>query len=99
VPDDAPSSADRGGRSLRQLTPLDPPMVPFALIGMAVWLVLALVSLIFRSTLEANGHGDWLGICVAGFLLGIPGLLLMMGHDARRRRRRAGPPEKSTRTA
>ena len=70
-------------------------MVPFALIGMAVWLVLALVSLIFRSTLEAHGNGDWLGICVAGFLLGIPGLLLMMGHDARRRRRRAG----SSRTA
>ena len=74
-------------------------MVPFALIGMAVWLVLALVCLIFRSTLQAHGHGNWLGICVAGFLVGIPGLLLMIGHDARRRRRRAATSEKSARTA
>jgi hypothetical protein len=63
--------------------PLDPPMVPFALGGMAVWLVALLVVLPFRDT-----HESWFWICVAGFLWGIPGLLTMIRYDARRRRRR-----------
>ena len=67
-------------------------MVPFAAIGMAVWLVLTVLCLIFRSTLAEQGREHWLNICVAGFLVGIPGLLLMVGHDVRRRRRRAQDP-------
>lgn len=65
--------------------PLDPPMVPFALGGMAAWLVALLVMLPFRHT-----HESWFWICVAGFLWGIPGLLTMIRYDARRRTRRAG---------
>jgi hypothetical protein len=56
-------------------------MVPFALGGMAVWLIAAVAVLPFRDT-----HDDWFGICVAGFLWGIPGLLAMIRHDANRRR-------------
>jgi Protein of unknown function (DUF2530) len=63
--------------------PLDPPMVPFALGGMAVWAVAALVVLL------AGGPARWLWICVAGFLLGLPGLAVMLRHDANRHRRRA----------
>ena len=64
-------------------------MVPFALGGMAVWALLGLILLPFRSTLDAHGHGSWIAICVAGFLVGLPGLALMLVHDRNRRRRRA----------
>jgi hypothetical protein len=73
----------------RQLEPPDLPMVPFALGGMAVWAILGLVLLAFRSTLDAHGHDEWLTICLAGFLVGLPGLAMMIVHDRNRRRRRA----------
>jgi hypothetical protein len=72
-----------------KLEPPDLPMVPFAAGGMAVWAVVGLILLPFRSTLDANGHGSWIAICVAGFLVGLPGLALMLVHDRNRRRRRA----------
>lgn len=72
-----------------KLEPPDLPMVPFALGGMAVWLVVGLILLPFHNSLNAHGHGEWIRICVAGFLLGFPGLGLMLVHDANRRRRRA----------
>jgi hypothetical protein len=65
-------------------------MVPFALGGIIVWAVAGLAMLPFRATLEAHGHGNWLTICLAGFLWGVPGLIVMIRHDARRRRRNAG---------
>ena len=63
-------------------TALDPPMVPFAIGGMVVWFVAVLAMLPLRDT-----HGSWFWICVAGFLWGIPGLAVMIRHDANRRRR------------
>ena len=65
-------------------------MVPVVLTGMAVWLVLALLCLIFKDTLDAQGRGQWLSICVAGFVVAIPGLGLMIVHDRNRARRRRG---------
>ena len=62
--------------------PPDPPMVPFALGGMAAFAVAGVVVLL------AGGPREWLWVCVAGFLWGIPGLLTMIRYDARRRRRR-----------
>jgi hypothetical protein len=62
-------------------------MVPFALAGMAVWLVLGVLALIFKDTLDAQGRGQWLAICVAGFVAAIPGLGVMIIHDINRRRR------------
>ncbi len=75
--------------------PLDPPMVPFALVGMGVWLVLGVVALAGHGWLTAHHHQNWLWICVAGFLLGLPGLAMMSVHDRNRRirRRRAGLPD------
>ncbi|MEV1287815.1 DUF2530 domain-containing protein [Micromonospora sp. NPDC049679] len=70
--------------------PLDPPMVPFALAGLALWAVAGLVLLLFRDWLTEHGHTNWLWICLAGFLVGLPGLAVMIRHDANRRRRRAG---------
>ena len=66
-----------------QIEPLDPPMVPFALGGIAAFAVAGVVLLI------AGAPDEWLWICLAGFLWGIPGLLTMLRHDANRRRRRA----------
>jgi hypothetical protein len=66
-----------------RVEPLDPPMVPFAVGGLAAFAVAGVVVLL------AGGPRDWLWICVAGFLCGIPGLITMIRHDANRRRRRA----------
>jgi hypothetical protein len=66
-----------------RIEPLDPPMVPFALGGMAAFAVAGVILLLF------HGPSEWVWICVAGVLVGIPGLLTMLRHDAHRRRRRA----------
>jgi hypothetical protein len=64
--------------------PLDPPMVPFAVGGIGIWAVLGLA-------LWIAGRDDWAGICLAGVLWGIVGLLVMLRHDANRRARRRPP--------
>ncbi len=74
---------------LPELTPLDPPTVPFAIGGMILWAIIGLVLLPFRHTLEDHGHSNWLWICLAGFVVGFPGLLTMITHDRHRRIRRA----------
>ncbi len=63
--------------------PLDPPMLPVALAGVAIWAVATLVMLTLRDT-----HESWFRICVAGLLWGVPGTLFMLRYDAIRRRRR-----------
>jgi hypothetical protein len=68
--------------------PLDPPMVPFAVGGIALWLIAVLIMLPFRDELAAHGHGSWFGIAIAGAVWGIPGLSFMVVHDVNRRRRR-----------
>lgn len=64
-------------------------MVPFAVAGIVAWAVTGLVLLLLRDWLAAHNHENWLGICLAGFLLGFPGLAVMVRHDANRRRRRS----------
>jgi hypothetical protein len=78
--------------------PLDPPMVPFAVVGIALWIIAALIMLPFRDELARNGHGSWFGIAIAGALWGIPGLLTMVVHDRNRRRRRERAAAESPRT-
>jgi Protein of unknown function (DUF2530) len=73
----------------QQPRPLDPPMLPFAIGGMLVWAVAGLVLLLAREWLDRHGHTNWLWICLAGFLLGLPGLAVMLRHDANRRHRRS----------
>ncbi len=67
-----------------ELPSTDLPMVPFAAAGMVAWAIATVAVLPFRER-----HGSWFWICVAGFLWGIPGLLVMIRHDANRRRRLA----------
>jgi hypothetical protein len=71
-----------------RVQPLDPPMVPFAVIGTAVWAAIGLALLPFRGWLHDHGHTNWLWTCLAGVLLGIPGLYLMIRHDRHRQARR-----------
>lgn len=79
---------ERRDSGLKRIEPLDPPMLPLALAGMATWAIVGLVLFAFRSTLEAHGRQHWLWTCLAGFLLGIPGLVIMGRHDANRRKHR-----------
>ncbi|AEV81438.1 hypothetical protein ACWT_0426 [Actinoplanes sp. SE50] len=58
-------------------------MVPFALAGLAAFAVAALICLL------AGAPDRWLHTSVAGFLVGIPGLITMIVHDRNRKRRRA----------
>jgi hypothetical protein len=67
--------------------PLDPPMVPFAVVGIVIWAVAGLALLPLRGWLDRHGHGNWLAICLAGFLLGFVGLAVMVVHDRHRRAR------------
>ena len=69
---------------LKQIKPLDPPMVPFVLVGMGIWALLALALLPWR-----DAHGEWIRICVAAIIVALPGLGLMVIHDRNRARRRA----------
>jgi hypothetical protein len=59
-------------------------MVPFAVVGIVVWAIAGLVLLLMRDWLAEHGRLNWLWICLAGFLLGFPGLAVMIRHDARR---------------
>lgn len=72
-----------------QPKPLDPPMVPFALAGIGLWIIAVLVMLPFRDELADAGRELWFDIAVAGALWGIPGGLTMVVHDRNRKRRRA----------
>ncbi|WIN00677.1 DUF2530 domain-containing protein [Actinoplanes oblitus] len=58
-------------------------MVPFALAGLAAFVIAAIV---FRL---ADAPDEWFDIAVGGFLVGIPGLITMIVHDRNRKRRRA----------
>lgn len=58
-------------------------MTPFAIAGTAAWAVAGLALLPFHARLAENGHTSWLWTCLAGFLLGVVGLLVMIRHDAR----------------
>jgi uncharacterized protein DUF2530 len=58
-------------------------MVPFAVAGLAAF------AIAFAIVWLADGPDTWLQTCLAGFLVGIPGLITMLIHDRNRKRRRA----------
>lgn len=55
-------------------------MVPVLVVGTAAWAVVVAA---------AGGPAEWLRVCVAGVLVGLPGIVLMAVRDRRRARRRA----------
>ena len=66
-----------------RIEPLDPPMVPFAVGGIVLWVIAGVIVLLVEAP------DSWLQICVAGALWGLPGLATMLVHDRNRRRRHA----------
>ena len=44
------------------------------LIGIAVWVVLLVLAVLFRGRLAADGHGWWLWTALAGIVEGLYGL-------------------------
>ena len=44
-------------------------------------------STVLALLIFARSHTTWLWICLAGFLLGLPGLATMIVHDRHRRER------------
>ncbi|GAA2509702.1 DUF2530 domain-containing protein [Pilimelia columellifera] len=83
---DTGSSAPARRDGLRRLTPLDPPMTPFMIGGLVIWAAAWIVGYAADDLPNAADRERWLGICAAGFLLGLAGLALMIRHDARRDR-------------
>jgi hypothetical protein len=65
---------------------LDPPMLPFALVGSGLWAVAGVVLTI------AGAPTMWRWTCLAGVLLGVAAVPIMVVHDRRRARSRAGAP-------
>jgi hypothetical protein len=63
-------------------------MLPFAVGGTALWLVLGVVFAFMRSTLAAHGHESWISISFTGAALGVVGILVMAVHDRNRARRK-----------
>lgn len=63
-------------------------MVPLAVAGTVVWLVLGLVLLAIRPTLARGGNEDWPIICFTGAGIGLIGIGLMAIHDRNRARQR-----------
>jgi hypothetical protein len=72
-------------------TPLDVDGVAAVGIGTVVWAALLVACLLLRGPLTTAGRGWWWGVCLAGFLLGIPGLwFVRRRRDAYRRARDSG---------
>lgn len=59
---------------LQELEAVDVDGVAATTIGTILWAVAFLILLPFRDNLEANGHGNWLWTCLAGFGLGLWGI-------------------------
>jgi hypothetical protein len=85
-PEDAATEARTGddvsASASEPLEPLDVDGVVAILVGTIVWGVALVACLLLRDQLAADGRGWWVGACLAGFLLGLPGLWFV-------RRRRA----------
>lgn len=75
-------------KPLRRLTPLDPPMLPLAVGGTVLWLVLGLILLAMRPVLAEGGNENWIAICFAGAAFGLIGMGMMAVHDHNRGTRR-----------
>jgi hypothetical protein len=65
------------------IAPLDVDGVAAIGIGTLAWLVALLLSLVLRGRLEESGDSWWIGVCLAGFLLGLPGLVFLRWRRAR----------------
>ena len=88
--DDASASPDRPGTiDASTIRPVDVDGVTAIGIGTALWLAALVVSLLLHDRLADSGHSWWIGVCLAGFLLGLPGLAFLRGRRGRQAARDA----------
>lgn len=80
---------ERPGGATVDVQPLDIDGVRTVGVGTALWIVVGLVSLLFRARLEESGNGWWLWTCATGIGLGALGFAYCLHY--RHRRRRAVP--------
>lgn len=59
-------------------------MVSVLILGTAIWFVAFLVLLPFRGRLDGAGHGDWVWIGLAGWTLGLVGIVVARAQRAAR---------------
>ncbi|HEX5494175.1 MAG TPA: DUF2530 domain-containing protein [Mycobacteriales bacterium] len=65
--------------------PFDVDVVSVVMAGTAVWFVAFVVLLPFHGRLAGAGHGDWLWTSLAGWTLGLLGILVARAQRAARR--------------
>ena len=69
-----------------EVAPLDVDGVGAVAVGTVLWAVALVACLIFRTPLAEAGNGWWAWVCLAGALLGLPGLwYVRRRRDAYRR--------------
>lgn len=71
------------------IAPVDVDGVRAVATGTIVWVVLLVVCLLLRDQLSAAGRGWWTGVCLAGALLGVVGLVFVRWRRDRIAARRA----------
>jgi Protein of unknown function (DUF2530) len=84
---------ERPVRKTEEVPPLDVDGVRSVGVGTALWVVVGLVSLLFRTQLEESGNEWWLWTCATGIGLGVLGVAYCLHY--RRRLRRAVPRQSS----
>ena len=69
------------------MAPLDVDAVRTVQVGTALWAVALVVCLVMRDDLVADGREWWLWTCVAGFVLGVIGVVITSRRRSRLARR------------
>jgi hypothetical protein len=72
---DPTSQLARGELVHAEVKPLELSGIKTVIVGIVAWAIAFVLVLIFRDDLKKNGDGWWLWVTVAGFGLGLLGLL------------------------
>lgn len=64
------------------LDPVDVDGVAAVAVGTVVWAVLLVAAVLLHARLQAAGRGWWVWVALAGFLLGLVGLVLVLRRRA-----------------
>ncbi|HEX5017116.1 MAG TPA: DUF2530 domain-containing protein [Actinomycetes bacterium] len=67
----------------RRVAPLDVDAVRTVQVGTALWAVALVVTFVFRDELKDADREWWIWACIAGFLLGLIGIVITTRRRAR----------------
>ena len=92
MPDPTPAeSADK----TVAVEPLEVDGVRTAVVGTGAWLAALVVMLLLRGQLTDDGNGWWIGVAVAGLVLGLIGIAFLLRRRAVYRRGSTSSPSTS----